>query len=176
AQHATLRNTQQSVDDYFRRIEKKTALFFAACCQSGALATGASTEHGEALWRYGRNLGMAFQVVDDMLDVSAQEQVVGKPVGHDLESGVLTLPILYLLQDERYERRTERLIAKGESMTRSDVESVLTWARENGAIDDTFETAKGFSEAAKEALAVLPDSSARQILFSLADMVLTREY
>lgn len=176
AQHATLRRTTQSEADYYERIEKKTALFFAACCQAGALAVGATVEQSDALWHYGRNLGMAFQVVDDLLDVDAEEQVVGKPVGHDVQSGVLTLPILYLLRDERYSGRVTKLIGKGDSITTADVQLLLSWVRENGAIDYTFNSAKEFSRKAQESLADVPDGPTREILHSLAESVLTRQF
>ena len=72
AQHATLHDMHQDDQDYFNRIEKKTALFFAACCKSGALLGGATQRQADAMWAYGRHLGMAFQVVDDLLDVSVR--------------------------------------------------------------------------------------------------------
>lgn len=176
AQHATLRNTEQSEADYFARIEKKTALFFAACCQAGAIAAGASHEASQALWHYGRNLGMAFQVVDDMLDLSAEEQVVGKPVGHDVISGVLTLPVLLLLQDERYRSRASSLIAKGETISRSDVQALAGWAHEAGAIERTFDVARSFAAKAKEAIADVPQGPTWQLLQAIADRVLTRRF
>ena len=112
AQHASQHDMYQEEQEYFDRIEKKTALFFAACCKAGALMGGASAEQAEALWRYGRHLGMAFQVVDDLLDVSAEAQVVGKPVGNDLRSGILTLPVLHTLRPkgtgERRRRSSEK--------------------------------------------------------------------
>ncbi len=176
AQHATLRRAEQSEADYYNRIEKKTALFFAACCQAGGLAVGASAKESDALWHYGRNLGMAFQVVDDLLDVDAQEQVVGKPVGHDFQSGVLTLPILYLLRDEKYSGRVTNLIGKGDAITAADVQLLLSWVRENGAIDYTFNSAKSFACDAQEALCDLPAGPTRDLLHALAESVLTREF
>lgn len=176
AQHAMLRNVRQTEADYYDRIEKKTALFFAACCKSGALAAGASAEQSESLWTYGRNLGMAFQVVDDLLDVAAEEQVVGKPVGHDVQSGVLTLPVLYLLRDPKYEGRAAAIIDKGDAMSQAEVQHLLSWVRENGAIDYTFNTAKRFSDEAKRALDGIPSGPATEILHELAERVLTREF
>lgn len=176
AQHATLHDLHQGEDEYFDRIEKKTALFFAACCKAGALMGGATPQQAEALWAYGRHLGMAFQVIDDLLDVSAEEQVVGKPVGHDLESGVLTLPILHLLKEQGEDGAARRIIAKGESMTRSDVERVLAMVRENGAVEYAFGVAKAFSEQAKEALQPIPPSEAKELLLHVVDDVLTRRF
>lgn len=176
AQHATLFDTEQDEAMYFDRIEKKTALFFAACCESGALMGGATPEQSRALWTYGRHLGMAFQVIDDLLDVSAEAQVVGKPVGHDLASGVLTLPVLHAIH--RLGRRGEAaaLINKGTAMTRVDVDRVIEFVKDSGAIEYAFEVAKAFSEEAKAALKELPANETRQLLYAIADSTITREF
>lgn len=176
AQHATLHSVDQSKEDYFNRIEKKTALFFAACCQAGALAAGSTPEEGEALWHYGRNLGMAFQVIDDMLDISAQEEVVGKPVAHDFRTGILTLPVLHLLEDERYADRVTALVQKGEAISSGEVEQLLGWVRENGAIDYTFAAAVDFSRQAQAALDGLPQGGTRDLLQAIAESTLTRRF
>ncbi len=81
---------------------------------------------------------MAFQVVDDLLDVSADAEVVGKPVGNDLRSGVLTLPILHLLRSQGYQGEAASLVAKGADMTPADIDRVLKLVRENGAVDYAF--------------------------------------
>ncbi len=176
AQHATLHDLHQSEEEYFQRIEKKTALFFAACCKAGALMGGATAEQADALWAYGRHLGMAFQVVDDLLDVCAEEEVVGKPVGHDLESGVLTLPVLRLLEEEGRSGAAAKILAKGAKMTRSDVERVLAMVRENGAVEYAYGVAERFSNEAKAALQPIPPSETKDLLLHVADTVLTRRF
>ncbi len=176
AQHATLRDVRQSEEQYYSRIEKKTALFFAACCKAGAMAVGASEESASAMWDYGRNLGMAFQVIDDLLDVSATEQVVGKPVGHDVRSGVLTLPVLYLLRDQRYEQETASMISKGDAISAADIDRLLSWVRENGALDYTRRKAESFADEAKKALECVPDSAAKDLLYQMVEAVLTRNF
>lgn len=176
AQHASLHDMYQDDDDYFDRIEKKTALFFAACCQAGALMGGAEPEQAGAMWAYGRHLGMAFQVVDDLLDVSADAEVVGKPVGNDLRSGVLTLPILHLLRSQGYQGEAASLVAKGADMTPADIDRVLKLVRENGAVDYAFQVAQSFVDQAKAALKELPDNETRTLLHQIADGVLTRTF
>lgn len=175
AQHASLFDINQTEEAYFQRIEKKTALFFAACCQAGAIMAGANAEEAQAMWSYGRHLGMAFQIVDDLLDFSGQEQVVGKPVGHDLESGVLTLPVLRLLKTGNSDE-ARRLLEKGARMTRAEVESTIRLVKEAGVLDDAFETARSFSDQAKASIENLPDGPSRRTLYDLADAVLTREF
>lgn len=176
AQHASLRKVSQREEDYYDRIEKKTALFFAACCRAGALLGGADEAESEAMWAYGRHLGMAFQVIDDLLDVSADEQVVGKPVGHDLISGVLTLPVLYLLRDERHRDRVAGIIGKGDAITKTDVHEVLDLVRTNGAIEYTLQKARDFAGAARASLAGLPAGEPKELLMALSDSVLTRKF
>lgn len=176
AQHATLHDMYQDDQDYFDRIEKKTALFFAACCQAGALMGGAGPQQADAMWSYGRHLGMAFQVVDDLLDVSAEAEVVGKPVGNDLRSGVLTLPVLHLLRSQGYKGEAASLVSKGTQMTSGDIDRVLQLVRENGAVEYAFSVAQNFVDQAKEALEELPANETRTLLSQIADGVLTRTF
>lgn len=176
AQQATLRDIYQEDEQYFDRIEKKTALFFAACCKSGALVGGADFEQAEAMWTYGRHLGMAFQVVDDLLDMNADASVLGKPVGNDLRSGILTLPVLHSLRVEGYRGEAAALIGKGEEMTPEDIERVISLVRERGSIEYAFEVAKSFSMQAKAALSSLADSDVKELLLQLADGILTRKF
>ena len=176
AQHASLHDIHQEDRHYFDRIEKKTALFFAACCKAGALMGGADPGQAEAMWAYGRHLGMAFQVVDDLLDVSAEAEVVGKPVGNDLRSGILTLPVLHSLKMEGYQGEATALIGKKDEMTPDDIERVLGLVRARGSVEYSFEVAKGFSEQAKAALEPLSPSEAKELLIQIADEVLTRKF
>lgn len=176
AQHASQHDIFQDDQAYFDRIEKKTALFFAACCKAGALLGGAGAEQAQAMWAYGRHLGMAFQVVDDLLDVSAEAQVVGKPVGNDLRAGVLTLPVLHSLRAEGYRGEAAALINKRDAMTPADIERVLRLVRDRGSVAYAFDVAKGFAQEAKAALAAVPDSDVKEILLQIADEVLTRKF
>jgi len=177
AQHASQHDMYQEEQEYFDRIEKKTALFFAACCKAGALMGGASAEQAEALWRYGRHLGMAFQVVDDLLDVSAEAQVVGKPVGNDLRSGILTLPVLHTLRAEGYRGEAAALIGKGEAITGPEIQRVLELVRTRGSVEYAFDVARRFTEQAKEALSDFEGSGdVKEMLLQIADGVLNRSF
>jgi len=89
---------RQTYRDYFKRIRCKTALLFAGSCECGALLAGAPTAGVDSLWRWGYNLGMAFQIIDDMLDLAADEAEVGKPTGNDLRQGNLSLAVLFALR------------------------------------------------------------------------------
>lgn len=174
-QKASLNRLDQSEVDYFDRIEKKTALFFAACCESGALQQGAPQEQVQALAEYGRNIGMAFQVVDDLLDVSGEEDVVGKPTGNDLAAGVITLPVIHLLKQEDVGERARRLLGEA-PFGRHQIDEVLALVRQNGAVEYSREVAASFARQAQEQLQVLPASPGRDMLEGVADELLRRVY
>ena len=174
-QKASLGRLDQTEEDYFRRIEKKTALFFAACCQSGALLHGATPAQARALAEYGRNIGMAFQVVDDLLDVSGEASVVGKPVGNDLMAGVLTLPVIYLLRQDGMREQVARILADT-PVTEAQVHAVLDLVRSNGAIEYSRQVAEAFARRAQAELEALPACEGRELLALIADELLQRAY
>ncbi|REJ33540.1 MAG: hypothetical protein DIU83_06020 [Bacillota bacterium] len=174
-QKASLHRLDQSEQDYFDRIEKKTALFFAACCEAGAMHQGAPEHQVRALAEYGRNIGMAFQVVDDLLDVSGEADVVGKPIGNDLLAGVVTLPVIYVLRHEELGPYVRRVLGRP-PFTREQVDDVLELVRRNGAIEYCRAVAQRFAEQAKAQLACLPESEGRELLAGVADALLRRAF
>jgi geranylgeranyl pyrophosphate synthase len=97
---------------YLSRIEKKTASLLAACCSAGALAGGLSPEAVASLAAYGRNLGLCFQITDDLLDFTGDSATLGKPSGSDLAQGILTLPVIYLLNNTAFEQGSEIAIER----------------------------------------------------------------
>ena len=119
---------------------------------------------------------MAFQVVDDLLDVSAEEQVVGKPVGNDLRSGVLTLPVLHLIRRQGFQGEAASLVGKGAKMTAADIDRVLQLVRENGAVEYAFDVAQEFVAQAKDALVELPANETRELLIQIAESTLSRSF
>lgn len=175
-QKASLNQLDQTESDYFERIEKKTALFFAACCESGALHQGAEPHHVQALAEYGRNIGMAFQVVDDLLDVSGEAEVVGKPTGNDLAAGVITLPVLYLLRQEGDAGRRARHLLQDAPFSRSQIDAVLELVRQDGAIEYSRDVARTFARRAQEHLRSLPDGAGRDMLWDVAEELLSRVF
>lgn len=165
---------------YFEILEGKTASLVGACCRLGALAVGASPEKVAGLDRFGRRVGSAFQVQDDVLDLTGEEAVVGKTLGRDLKKGKLTLPIIHHLGALDAERRGEslrQLEAVSESGGDDDAHAagILTAIRGTGSIERATEIASRLIAEAKESLAVLPESGARRTLDMLADAVLTRD-
>ncbi len=159
--------------EYYRRIYAKTASLFAACCESAAVLAKAPETHCETLRDYGYNLGMAFQIADDVLDFVGAEREVGKPLGSDLRQGLATLPTIYFYeQDPRREIIDSLAFSNGHSG--EVVDQVIDWIRTSPAIAHTQTEAQQFVDKAKHALDILPDTPYRASLMQLADYVIGR--
>lgn len=164
-----------TLEDYLKRIEKKTASLLAACCGAGALAGGADPETVASASTFGRNLGMSYQIIDDLLDFVAEESTAGKPTGKDLAQGILTLPVIYLLQDSVHQERVSELIMK-KSCCPSDLDYIMQAVRETGALAFAYQKAVQFAEKARACIAVLPSESYRVILLTLVGQILARNF
>ncbi len=155
-----------AVDDYLRVIRFKTAKLFEASARLGAVLADAGSEIEEACADYGRSLGTAFQLVDDLLDYEGDTQALGKNVGDDLREGKPTLPLLVAMarctDDERLLMR--RAIEHGES---ERLDEILAIVRRTGALEATRDAARAEAAKARHALSALPDSSALQALLEL---------
>src|ERR687894_535156 len=162
-------------EQYFDILLRKTAYLFSACCEIGAMLGGGSRAEQEALRDYGLNLGAAFQLVDDLLDFTATEDILGKPAGVDLLEGKLTLPLIYLLErDESLRRPVQSVMREGayNSISRA---RLLEAAERTGALSEARARAREFADAASTALDTLPASEYRDALRSLPNFILERE-
>jgi len=151
-------------EDYGLRIRRKTALLMSACCRCGAIAGGAEESVCQALSDYGLQLGIAFQLQDDLMDCTADAKT-GKPRMQDLRSGVITLPLLLTA-----ERRSEALMALAEQTdkTQADLEMICLEIKSCGALVESAAAAKEAGDKAVEALSPLPDGAAKRALALLA--------
>lgn len=163
----------QSREEYYRRIERKTASLFSMATESGAVLSQASEEAVQALKGYGHQLGIAFQIVDDILDFTGDEEELGKPVGSDLLQGTITLPTLLLL--ERYPERNPVQRALQEEGREAYLQEAIEMIRNSSIISECYELAVGFGERAKVALGALPDGASKRALFHIAEYVLERK-
>ncbi len=167
----------QLVEDpgqYFFLIEKKTASLISTACEMGA-AIGAP-RHAEALKSYGHRLGMAFQLVDDLMDYGGEQAVMGKPAGSDLREGQATFPLLAVLPRlTPVERRSVRAVFGEADATPQAVQEVLMLVRERGGIESTRCIAREYADRAREALGSLPPTPAREVLDAAVDYVLARD-
>lgn len=158
---------------YLARIEKKTGKLIAASCSVGPLLVGSEPTKLFSLQNYGRWLGYAFQIMDDILDLQGDSQTLGKPTGLDLKQGYITLPLLKLLHHPEHGRRARELLPlfTTNSLARAELLDLL---EEAGAIQAARRQAQDFIEAAKEQLQAFPPSGIPAVLAFLADYVLDR--
>jgi geranylgeranyl pyrophosphate synthase len=161
-------------EQYLERIELKTASLYAACCQGAALLADADPEHVAALGAFGTNLGLAFQITDDVLDLVGDEEDFGKTVGHDLLEGMPTLPMIYAVaeRDGNGGELAARILAPVKSG--DDVRDLLGEIRRSGGPERARRRALAFHDAALRALDGLPDHPERDALRDVADFVISR--
>jgi octaprenyl-diphosphate synthase len=163
-------------DEHFDIVRRKTAYLFAGCARIGGMLGETTREQQDALWDYGLNIGMAFQIVDDLLDFTGEEGALGKPVGGDLREGKMTLPVIHLLH-RGGEQASEliRHIVDARAATLEEwreLRGLLVQAR---SIDYAQRVAMDFVQRAKNALYAFPASDARDALMFLPDYVISRD-
>ncbi len=159
--------------EYIERIGLKTASFFGACCHVGARISGAPEEAGRRLERFGFEVGVAFQMMDDILDINGDVRDTGKPVGSDLLGGVLTLPVIYALEHSAERDRLRALITAG-SFNNGQLQDVLGVVRKSGGLEYTLNLAARYVDQAKARLRDLPDHPAKETLYGVADFMANR--
>ena len=165
-------NLEQSRQHYFQRISSKTASLFTLATESGAVLSQAPEESIQSLREYGHNLGIAFQIVDDILDFIGTEEEMGKPVGSDLAQGTLTLPAMLLLEHHPEENPIKRLFQGGDK--EGNIKQAIELVRNSPIIPECFQVASEYCDKACHKLKSLPDNAGRQALMDLADYIVTR--
>jgi octaprenyl-diphosphate synthase len=163
-------------DEHFDIVRRKTAYLFAGCAKIGGMLGPITREQQEALWDYGLNIGMAFQIADDLLDFTGDEVVLGKPVGGDLREGKVTLPIIHLLS--RGDERADAIIRKvvdARSVTVEEWRQIRSMLAQSRSLDYAQRVAFDYVERAKKALYAFPASDARDALMYLPDYVVSRD-
>ncbi len=162
-------------DEYLEVIRRKTAVLFQAACTVSAVIAEASAEKEQALSDYGYNLGLAFQMVDDLFDYTMDTDALGKEVGADLREGKLTLPIIQALKEADPADRDQMVkIIQNEDFTVDEFKTLVALLQKNNGIDYTVKTATAYLEKAKKALSVFEPSKPRDSLFDIADYALAR--
>lgn len=165
-------NFELSEAEYFEIIDAKTAELCACCCELGAKLSDAAPTVVDAMRDYGRNLGMAFQIADDLLDLTGDQQQTGKTLGRDLAKGKLTLPVIHA-RDTLVDGARRRWLAEiaGEKIADRELATLLG---DTGSLEYTLTVASRFVAAARECLAAIPASETRELLADLADFVVSR--
>jgi geranylgeranyl pyrophosphate synthase len=159
-------------ENYFRRIYSKTASLFSLATQSGAILGQAPEDAVAVMKGYGDNLGIAFQIVDDILDFTSTEAVMGKPVGSDLLQGTLTLPAIMLLERHPDDNPVQKVF---ETKDKKDAAKAIRMVLNSSIIDDCYKVAWEYRDRACDRLELLPDSVTRRALHDLAEFVVKRE-
>lgn len=170
-------DTEQSIRDYLLRIRRKTALLIAVSCQLGAIAAGTPAKVSSALYSYGYNVGMAFQIRDDILDICGTEKQLGKPPGSDVKQGNITLPFLYALQEPELAEsiRTQVVMIK-QSGGQADARPLLELIRRSNGLRTAEQLAARYIDKAIDALKPLVDIKAKKNLIDVAHFVGNRSY
>ena len=178
-QLSTANDTETDEAAYLQVIEAKTARLFAAACQIGAVIAGRPTIEEQALEQYGLNLGIAFQLIDDVLDYSAVQETLGKTVGDDFHEGKITLPVILAFRRGDDEERVfwRRVL---EDLEQDDTGTDLAHAQalmsRHGALDDTVKRARHYGDRARDALAIFPESPVKSALLDIVAFCIDRAY
>jgi heptaprenyl diphosphate synthase component 2 len=163
------------VDEYMRRIEAKTAALLAACCDIGALVGGTGGGRRSALRSYGRLLGLAFQIADDVLDYEGSEDEMGKPIGHDIAEGFATLPLMLAMEDPPIAGKLNRILHSGRALTAAEAQDVVELVHVSQGPQQALARARELSRSAREQLKSLGAGDAAGALAGLTNYVVSRK-
>ena len=165
-----------SLDEHFDLIYRKTACLFSVCMRLGAILGGATPEQEDQVARYGRDLGMAFQIVDDVLDLTASENVLGKPVASDLREGKVTMAVIHALERcTRDERSRIATVVEQRAFNGVTHPEILTILDRYNSLDSALARAAQYADSARKAICTFPDSEIKRALLWAPDFVVARE-
>jgi octaprenyl-diphosphate synthase len=168
---------ETSREEYMDIITAKTAVLMSAACACGAIITGAEKNAEQSLGEFGLNMGIAFQLMDDLLDYTSSEDVFGKPVGKDLKEGKITLPLIYALPKiETSERNRLMNLFKNHHATEEDNRRLIGLVRNKGALDHIKDKARSYVDRASVCLSRFPDLPAKRGLLELNQFIVDRKY
>ena len=165
-----------SRDLYLEIVTAKTAMLISTACACGAIISDARSETAESLARFGLNAGIAFQLIDDLLDYTSSQEVFGKPVGKDLREGKITLPLIYTLtQLETTEKKRLEDLFVNQQPTDDDFRDIIALVRGNGALDHIRDEAQSYVDKAITFLDIFPDSATKRDLAILSQHIIDRK-
>src|SRR5437667_536942 len=163
--------------DCMELVDRKTACLFSACAKLGAIVAGAESQTEEKLGEYAWNLGMAFQLVDDVLDFTAREKTLGKPVGGDLREGKVTLPLVYALERASTdERRSVECVLADRHYENVPLRQVLGLIERYNGIERVRERAQTFTDKARQVIGEFPESPYQRALHGITDLITDRDH
>jgi len=162
-----------SVRKYLRRISLKTAELFSLSFYTGAAESKCSITLSKQFWQIGHYIGMAFQIIDDILDYTRDSKKVGKPLGMDIKQGIFTLPLIYA--DEKSHNEISKILLK-DSYNDIDIAKVIDITKENGGIEKAKQLAHKYSSKAYEKINMLPDIEYKNVIYEITKKLLERDY
>jgi octaprenyl-diphosphate synthase len=175
-QLAMIGNSRISEAEHLEIVRRKTACMFSACAEVGGIVAGASREERRALARYGLTVGIAFQLVDDVLDFVSTEEKLGKPVANDLREGKITLPLIYLMKEgNNAHREMIEAVMRDRGFASVKREDVLQLIRESGALSRARSEALRYADEALDVLNIFPPSQYRNALASVPRFIIERD-
>jgi heptaprenyl diphosphate synthase len=163
------------IGEYLKRIEAKTATLLAACCDIGSVLAQLPASQRSALHAYGRMLGLAFQIADDVLDYLGSLGEIGKPIGQDIAEGFATLPLMLARDDPDTASRLDSVLSGGRKMSAQEAKQVVELVRGSYAPQQAIERAREYASAARKQLDVIDAGEARDALAALTDYVVSRK-
>jgi octaprenyl-diphosphate synthase len=166
-----------TVEDHVDTIRRKTADLFAACTRIGAILGAVGEAREAALASYGLNLGLCFQMVDDLLDFTAEEKTLGKPVANDLREGKVTLPMIFLLRRGGDAAEAQvRTVLEDRAFSRVSRDELVRLARDCGALEEARAMAERYADEARASLLAFEPSPYREALDALPGFILARDH
>ena len=174
-QQAIRHHYATTLDEYMARIEAKTATLLAACCDIGGLLGGLDAGPRSHLRHFGRLLGLAFQIADDVLDYTGTEDEVGKPIGHDVVEGFATLPLMMAMEEPSVAGRLSAVLRSGRELNATDAEQVVSLVRESKGPERAIERASSLAADARRELDAIDGRGAAQTLSALTVYVVSRK-
>lgn len=173
----TANDTTSDETAYMQVIEAKTAALFAAACRIGAVVAERPAAEEQALERFGSGFGIAFQLVDDVLDYSALQAELGKAVGDDFRDGKITLPVVLAFQRaDESERAFWRRCMEDQAQQDGDLEQAIAYLQRHDALADAMARAANYADSAREALEIFPDSPPKAALLDVVEFCVNRAY
>lgn len=172
-EYSSKRRTDKSVMDYLKSIGGKTAALFALSFFVGAHESGCSEKLTNKLARIGYNIGMAFQIIDDILDCTGTAEVIGKPAAHDIKDGVYTLPVIYALRDGN--RRLVEILAR-DQYSEGDVKNIMEIVEKTGALERARDLAEKYTNKCFKLIGSLPENNYRKMLMEITERLLDRDF
>ncbi|HHW35945.1 MAG TPA: heptaprenyl diphosphate synthase component II [Bacillales bacterium] len=166
-------NWDQNLRTYFRRIKRKTAILIAVSCELGAIVSGAPIQIQRQLYQFGYNVGMAFQITDDILDFTGTEKELGKPAGSDLQQGNITLPVLYALRNETLRKE---IITNFDPNNEGKMRHIISLVKTSGGIEYSKEISEHYLKKAHGIIKELPNCKEKTALLNIAKYIGKRKF